>query len=98
MSAVRIFAVVQQVLATGALLLAVLPSNAQAPVNSTVRPSTNFDVTTGIGTGSSFRNVAPPDQPTVDTSRKFMWDTPESVEAFRPNKDKPKENGEPREV
>jgi hypothetical protein len=79
------------------VLTSTLLSQAQAPSSSTLRPSTDSSVTTGIGTGSTFRNVAPPtDQPPPDTFRKFMWDTPEATEAFR--KDKGKENGEPSEI
>ena len=54
---------------------------------STLRPGTDSSVTTGIGTGSTFRNVtARPDQPPPDTSRKLFWDTPEAHEAFRQDK------------
>lgn len=77
------------------VLLASVPQvQAQSPA-STVRPGVDSGVTTGVGTGSTFRNMPPPaGQPPIDTSRKFMWDTPESVEAFR--KDKVEDGAPPR--
>jgi hypothetical protein len=77
------------------LLLASVPQTyAQSPAG-TLRPGVDSSVATGIGTGSSFKNVPPPaNQPPIDTSRKFMWDTPESTEAFR--KDKVEDGSPPR--
>lgn len=73
----------QSMLACAAVLVSTLPLHAQS--NSRLRPGTDSSVTTGIGTSGTFRNVPPPsDQPPPDTSRKFFWDTPESVEAFAP--------------
>jgi hypothetical protein len=69
--------IVQLALACAVMLVSALPLGAQN--NSTLRPGTDHGVTTGIGTGSNFRNVPPPtDQPPPDTSRKFIWDTPEA--------------------
>ena len=77
-----------------ALLVSGAVARAQ-PSTSTLRPGTDSSITTGIGTGSTFRNVPPPaDPPPVDSTRKFMWDTPESVEAFR--KDKVEDGSPPR--
>ena len=80
--------------ATVATLLFCVPlANAQSP--SGLRPGVDSSVTTGVGTSSTFRNVPPPaNQPPIDTTRKFMWDTPESVEAFR--KDKVQDASPPR--
>jgi hypothetical protein len=88
------FAAFRLTVASFALLLASVPQmSAQSPDG--IRPSVDSSVTTGIGTSSTFRNVPPPaNQPPIDTTRKFMWDTPESVEAFR--KDKARDTSPPR--
>ena len=88
-------AVVRLLVANLAVLCIAVPqTQAQSPAG-TVRPGVDSSVTTGVGTGSTFRNVPPPaGQPPIDTSRKFMWDTPESVEAFR--KDKVEDGAPPR--
>lgn len=84
--------IVQSALACAAALASTLPLHAQS--NSTLRPGGDSSVTTGVGTSRTFRNVTPPppDQAPPDTSRKFMWDTPESREAFAPG-DEGNENG-----
>jgi hypothetical protein len=83
---------VESVLAGAAVLLSTLPLHAQS--HSTLRPSTDSSVTTGIGTGSTFRNVAPPPgEPPIDTSRKFMWDTPEAN--AKPQEENRSEGSEP---
>lgn len=69
---------IQSMLATAALLISSLPLHAQG--NSTSRPSTGSSVTTGIGTGSSFKNVPPNDRPPPESSRPAFWDTPEAHE------------------
>jgi hypothetical protein len=70
---------VESMLAAAALAMSALPALAQN--NSGLRPGTDSSVTTGVGTGSTFRNVAPPpNQPPIGTSRNFMPDTPEANE------------------
>ena len=74
--------IVQSALAGAVALASTLPLHAQG--NSSLRPGGDSSVTTGVGTSSAFRNVTPPDQAPPDTSRKFMWDAPDSREAFAP--------------
>lgn len=75
--------IVQSTLACAMVLVSTLPLHAQG--DGTPGPGGDRSVTTGIGTSSTFRNVTPPpEQPPPDTSRKFIWDTPESHEAFAP--------------
>lgn len=77
-------------IAIGAVLIFTSQLAAQAPGNSTIRPSTDFGVTTGIGTGSSFKNVPPSvDQPPPARSGALIWDTPEANE--KPEKGEVKE-------
>lgn len=49
-----------------------IPVPLHAQSNSTLRPSTDYSVTTGIGSSSSFRNVPPSEQPAPRTSGRVM--------------------------
>ena len=49
-----------------------IPAPLHAQSNSTLRPSTDYSVTTGIGSSSSFRNVPPSEPPAPRTSGRVM--------------------------
>src|SRR5262245_40081797 len=65
--------VLQLCIALGAVLTSTASLNAQS--NSSLRPSTDSRVTTGIGSNSTFKNV-PPIQLPPDTSRSVFWYMP----------------------
>src|SRR5687767_8065435 len=71
--------ILQSALALGAAVVLSLPRPTDA--QSTLRPSTDHSVTTGIGSSSSFRNVQPPPgEPSGQISRPLIWVTPEADE------------------
>ena len=73
--------ILQSALALGAMLVLSLPRHADAQSNSTLRPSTDHSVTTGVGSSSSFRNVQPPPgEPSGQISRPLIWVLPEADE------------------
>jgi hypothetical protein len=64
-------------IAIGAVLIFSSPLRAQAPSNSSIGPTRDSSVTTGIGTRSSIKvEPPPPDQP--PPQRPVFWDTPEA--------------------
>jgi hypothetical protein len=71
----------QLAFALGAILVLSLPRHADTQSNSTLRPSTDHSVTTGIGSSSSFKNVPPPPgEPSGQISRPLIWVLPEADE------------------
>jgi hypothetical protein len=49
-----------------------IPAPLHAQSNSTLRPSTDYSVTTGIGSSGSFRNGPPSEPPAPRTSGRVM--------------------------
>jgi hypothetical protein len=74
----------ESALAIGALLILSLPTQAQR--NSSVGPSVDRNVTTGIGSTSGLRNVPPPGQPLVGEPFPFYFFTPPTNEVPEPPK------------
>ena len=74
----------ESALAIGALLILSLPTQAQR--NSSVGPSVDRNVTTGIGSTSGLRNVPPPGQPLVGDPFPFYFFTPPTNEVPEPLK------------
>jgi hypothetical protein len=59
------------------------PSHAQT--NSTIRPSTDHSVTTGVGSSSTFKNVPPPDLPVPTTSGPAVVDPEAQQKSAEPD-------------
>jgi hypothetical protein len=66
--------------------------SAHAQSNSTLRPSTDSSVTTGIGSNSTFKNVLPSDLPLARTPGAVILPMPEAQEK-KPDENAGKETG-----
>jgi hypothetical protein len=71
--------------------LAIPATYADAQSNSTLRPSTDSSVTTGIGSNSTFKNVPPPDLPVARTPGAVILPMPEEQEK-KPSENAGKDN------
>jgi hypothetical protein len=71
--------ILQLCIALGAGLTSTASLNAQS--NSRLGPGSDSNVTTGIGSNSTFKNIPPsPGQPPPDTSRSVFWYLPDAYE------------------